>query len=382
MGLFQPIYAYDPEPGHDPKDAVTLKEIIQLLREEEDYWDGEQNNTKLMITRLRKIFYNGGGWDSEVIRGAKDVSTRYCSKVVSSSDKHVKHIKGYTNNVYDPTYQEVTYCSDDKVFGDSRAGQVPFIFDKDHQEVITDEGYYCDIAHVFAGLDALNYKQVVTPLPGILAVFGRLFPHVDSNMDFSTWLGDIASSSVKFFFGYMGNHKQELSEEELQKYIIMEAPGSDMIGNIDAYVIAKYYDITAEKGLRISEILNDYYLGTDGSIPLKNLRCTIFCEIIGLQNWNGTSFSNEDKWLRHYKRELKANSAFEIFSQMNETLRSIFMLGLVWIGWYNKELKLKTLIGIFLTAIKAEVQKETMLYATADVKQKVAEKVLVTPYTK
>lgn len=46
-----------------PKQAITISEFIQLLRiEEGKYSEAEQRNTKLMLTRLRKIFYGSEAW--------------------------------------------------------------------------------------------------------------------------------------------------------------------------------------------------------------------------------------------------------------------------------------------------------------------------------
>ena len=75
--LNQLILSRNPEPGHDLKNVLTLTEFIKLLKEEEDYYPGEQHNTKLMITRLRKIFYDKWGWNRELVEGAAHIDTPY-----------------------------------------------------------------------------------------------------------------------------------------------------------------------------------------------------------------------------------------------------------------------------------------------------------------
>jgi hypothetical protein len=166
--LYQPILGTTPEPGHSESDVLTLAEFLDLLREEEDYFQGEQNNTKLMITRLRKIFYDQWGWNSELIRGAAKIEGRYVVKIMDSQNElYSKKIRRYKQGEYQPKYRLVTYRNNDKVYGDSRVGQVPFIYQNDHQEVRLPDNNMCDIAHILAGLDAFNYFEPVSPLPNL-----------------------------------------------------------------------------------------------------------------------------------------------------------------------------------------------------------------------
>jgi hypothetical protein len=94
-----------------------------------------------------------------------------------------------------------------------------------------------------AGLDAYKYPQVVSPIPSFLFFLGRLFSYVESNMDTVTWLGDLATIASKFLFDYLQNHGKPLEPDIEQMHIDNGAPGSDMLGNIDAYVISKSYSI-------------------------------------------------------------------------------------------------------------------------------------------
>ena len=52
-----------------------------------------------------------------------------------------------------------------------------------------------------------------------------------------------------------------MTEAEFQAQIDSQAPARDMMGNIDAYVIAANYDISSIGEQTVSGILQDYYLG-------------------------------------------------------------------------------------------------------------------------
>lgn len=352
--LFQPIFSSNPEPSHPRSKALSLAEFLDLLRAEEDYYPGEQQNTKLMITRLRKIFYDQWGWNSELIRDAAAIKTRYVTKVLEDKVTHSKPVRRFKDKQYQPKHRVIVYSDHDKVYGASRAGQVPFIYKNDHEEVNLPDGYFCDIAHILAGLDAYNHPQIVTPLPKWLSFLAKIFPHVDKNTDIVTWLGDIASSAGDFLFGYFNNGKKMLSLEKQQVIINRDAPGSDMLGNIDAFVIANLYDVGSTNGQRVSDILADYYVKNKAQAN----RIPIFCKAIGLSDWDGTQFSNEKKWLHAYKKELKNNICFQVFSLTNEKITSIWLPLIIWFGAYKKVLKKKLLLELFLNQLKKAMKQE------------------------
>jgi hypothetical protein len=357
--LVQPIVAYAPEPGHKPEDVLTVQQLIDLLREEEDYWTGEQTNTKLMITRLRKIFYDEWGWNSELIRGATDIEQRYVVEIVDDATVPTAEVRRFRKNEYVPKHRLVTYRDDDRVYGNTMVGQIPFIYTSDHQEVVLPDGSYCDIGHVLAGLDAFNYPQVVTPLPGYIRFLKYLGPHIDSNADVVTWLGDIASSSCDFLFDYIRNGKTTLTTAQEQHYIDIDAPGSDMLGNIDAYVIAGNYDIATSSGMRLTDILQDYYFGTNGNPPLRNRRYSIFCKMVGLTGWDGTNFANEEQWVKKdYYKQLRDNCCFQFVSLAEHNLEMIIRVFRIWFNGYRKVLKVEELLQIFVDALKENIKKE------------------------
>ncbi len=345
-----------PEPSHKLEDVISMSEFINLLKEEEDYWTPDQTNTKLMITKLRKIFYDEWGWSSELIKGAAAIPQRYVVQIVDTPSEHTKVVRRYVKHVQISKHREVTYGPNDRVYGNSRVGTSPFIYKTDHQEVILPDGTYCDAAHILAGLDAYNYLAMVTPLPSWLGFIAKLFPHVDSNVDIVTWLGDIASSSVDFLMTYKRDKERPLSVETEQKYINRDAPGSDMLGDIEPYVIAKNYDVGSTNGKRYTDILEDYYFGTDA---IRSHRFSIYAAAVGLKNFNGTSFANERDWMTYYKKQLRDNCSFQAFSLTDETsLKSIWLPLMIWLNGHQDVLKLELLLEIYLKTLKEEINKE------------------------
>lgn len=357
--ITQPILSKIPEPGHKVNDALSLIQFLQLLREEEDYYPGEQHNTKLMISRLRKIFYDQWGWNSELIRGAKEVDTRYVTEIVTDETENTRPMgTNSTNPEVETKHRTITYSATDRIYGNTRVGQTPEIYKNDHQEVLLPEGYYCDIAHILAGMDAANHPQIVTPLPNWLFFMAKLLPHVDSNLDTVTWLGDIASSAGDFLFAYLKNGKKPIDSQAEQNIIDVDAPGSDMLGDIDALVIAKNYAISSTNGMRVSEIIADYYLGKNGETPLKNKRFQKYCECVGLKGWNGETFDNEADWLAYQYKELRGNTEFQVFSLTDEKLDGLILPAKIFFGCYKDVIKLKPLLNIFLDSLKIELKKQ------------------------
>lgn len=354
--LVQPILSDKTEPGHRPENALPLSEFVKLLREEEDYWEGDQHNTKLIITRLRKIFYDQWGWNSELIRGAAKVETRYQVTIAEDSSEHSKEVRRYKNREYQPKHRVITYTDHDRVYGASRVGEVPFIYKNDHQEVLLPVGYYCDIAHILAGLDAYNHPQVVSPLPPFLSFLNFLAPHVDKSEDIVTWLGDIASSSGDFLFTFFKNGHKPLDHQQSQYLINKDAPGSDMLGNIDAFLISRNYDVGVSKGMRFTDILTDYYTGEGNKF--RERRCSLYCQYVGLKNWDGQNFSNEKQWLRHYRKQLRDNVCFQVFSLTDEKLDSVWLPLAIWTGMYKPTLKMELMLQLFLKALKSQIIKE------------------------
>jgi hypothetical protein len=360
QNLIQPVLSKEPEYGHEKNNVLSLSKFLSLLGEEEDYFKDEQSDTKLMITRLRKIFYDKWGWNTQLIRKAAYIKCRYKVKLVKQlpgdgySEREVKKVKRYSNNLYQPKYRLVTYRKNDKVFKNTRANQIPEIYRNDHQDVLLPEEYYCDIAHTLAGLDAFNNFQVVSPLPAFLFFLHKIFPHADSNVEVATWLGDIATSAADFLFEYLNKNKKPLSETTEQKYISINASAPDMLGDIDAYAINHFYKekISAKDG-RLTMLIEEYYHNCSKDTRYAKQRFIIFCEEVGLHyNEKENNFSNEKQWLKKYIKQLRDTTAFMVHSHTEETFKGIILPLKVWLKCYDKVLKLELLLKLFLESLK------------------------------
>ncbi len=352
--IYQPIKQKF-KPTKDKETAITLDKFLELLKNEEDYFKGKQHQTKLMTTRLRKIFYDIYGWNSMLIRGAAETEGRYEVKLVPDHQPTPnKNGKGFTPS---PMHREVIVKKGDWM--NPNAGTTPEIYVDNNQQVILPDGLYCDMGHVIAGMDAYNYFAPVTPLPNWLMGLKRFFPLVDSNVDIVTWLGDIASSAGEFLYKRLED-KRPLTDPEMQKIIDNFAPGVDMLGDIDPYVICELYNTKANDGLRVTEIFKDYYSANGMGAYYRERRCYFFSLNVGLKGWDGNSFSNEEEWMKYYMKQLRNNDAFYIFSRC-ENFKGIMLALITWLRGYKHTLRDEILLQIFLNAIKAEIINEPKL---------------------
>jgi hypothetical protein len=357
MQPFQPILSSAPEHGHDPKHVLNFDQFLKLLKLEEDYFKDEQRQTKLMITRLRKIFYDKLGWDTQLIRRAANIKGRYevkimvCPDSLSGERAIISKIKYYRNNEYRPKCRMVAYSNHDRVYGSSRTGKVPFIYQNDHQDVLLPEGYHADLAHTLAGLDAINYPQVVSPLPDYLFFLRLFFPSADSNADVTTWLGDIATTAADFVYFFLRENRPP-NDQEQQLYININASASDMLGNIDAFVINRLFDTSAIEGKSLTEIFEIYYCDSDQGKIWRKQRLAVFCDCVGLKDWNGYSFSNEADWIDNYTSQLRNTTAFMVFSSSENLWQKLTLCQQIWKRKYDHIIMPDYLLLLFLTAIK------------------------------
>jgi len=280
-----------------PDSAISIEQFISLvIDEEEKYPKHEQQNTKLMITRLRKIFYDRKGWDEHLIEGAKGVEAPYKTTAEETGRQEVE-IPGPLN---DFEMVRKTYTVTDKT------GKIPEI--AQNQEIRLSDGSYMDIGHVFAGLDAENHPQEADTGIPFLTV------GIDSNVDAVTWVGDLGSVLAELQIKWISNDRS-ISYSEGQAIINEYASPQDMLGNIDAYVIASKFTIDSESsGMKVSEILSEYYLGKepDCETPAQDHRYSLFAQAVGLKDWDGSKFNNEDDWVDKYTDQVNDAAALYI----------------------------------------------------------------------
>lgn len=345
------------EQGFDPAKSITLLEFLDLLRTEEDYYEGEQHNTKLMISRLRKIFYDKLGWDKFIIRGAKNVKTRYITKIVIGENDDGYETHYFKKNQAVSRYRIVTYSDHDRVYGASRAGEVPPIYKKEVQVVRIPDDYFYHVAHVLGVLDAWNYPQIVTPFPKFLSFLAKLGPHVNSNLSLVSWLDDLAQVATDFVYEYRRT-KKPLSFAKEQELITKDSSGTDLLPDLDGYVIANQYNIGSENGKRVTDILKDFYYNPK-SEDVRNNRFTIYARLLGLKDWDGHQFSNEKEWIKSYCKQLRDCTCFQIFSVTDGKFHSVWIPLLVWFNYYKKVIKSELLLGSYLEALKKQLKKKT-----------------------
>jgi hypothetical protein len=289
-----PIQRYTvPIEGAAPATAMTITNFIKLVEAEEaKYPLAEQKNTKLMISRIRKIFYGSKGWDEHLIPGAKDAQSPYGTPKERERSRKTLELTG-------PNVDFV----DKEVYPVDGSGNRPDIYKNQEVKLETGgtNGDFCDIGHVFAGLDAYNHRQMVDG-PGTINI---------DNLGGTTWTGDLGSVMAEAQMDYLNSGKKP-TDAELQKKIDEYSPAQDMLGNIDAYSIGEQYSVGATSGgMKVSEILRDYYLGA-GSTTKQALRYTKFSSKIGLSGWDGSKWSNEADMVDFWADEVNDAAAMYI----------------------------------------------------------------------
>ena len=350
MPLQQPLRSQAPEPGHAAANVITLARFIELLRIEEDYYPREQDKTDLMITRLRKIFYNTDAWDDILIRPGSKTPGRFETVIVKCPPGTGGTTPGYVSYQENNQCVKVMYMRNDRVYGNTRDRQIPEIWVDDHADVRLPDGYHCDIGHVLAGLDARQNHHMVMPRLDTFAMEKdlRAFPYATNNCDVCTWLGDIATSAANFLFEFVDHGGQLPGEPRMQQIIDQQASASDMMGNIDSYVIYHYWRKKMFQSKRVSGMLEEYY----GNVNLFKDRYVIFTEQIKLGKLQGGKFSNEVAWLDFYEKELRATISFMIYAFGKADQSRVELALQAWLRAYEQVIQIRRLLKLFLDALK------------------------------
>jgi hypothetical protein len=286
-------------------DTKGISWFIQELRKEEDRAlpTGDRTNTQLMVTKMRKIFYNTPGWDQYLIPGAANISSPY-DMVKIPYPGYPKFWPTGRFNVGDYTGDGGFYISDVEHRPVDHTGYTPNIYWNNSQEVRLNccpNNVMIDLGHVLAGLDALIHEQQVNP--------PTPFFSISSNVGAVTWIGDLGSAvaetqyeidRLQLLYGL------KITPEEEQKIVDRLAPPADVLGNIDAYVIAAKYPAIYSGGQKLSDILQDYYSGA-GQVHQRR-RFHIYAEQLGL-GWNGTDFGNLQQKMPTYIDDVQSAAA-------------------------------------------------------------------------
>lgn len=254
-----------------PSTAMTIRRFIELVEAEEARYPGDEMKTSLMITRLRKLFYDSDGWNQFLIPGA--------AGIVPGRATHMEVDRREPLDLPGPF--NATIRRDHLVVnGNPEIAR--------NQEVALEDGTFCDLGHVFAGLDASNHQTMVDG-PGPI--------NVRNNVDAVTWVGDLASVVGEIMFA-AENHNGPIDASEQQALVNEYASPQDMLGNIDAYAIRSTYGISDTSGRKVSTILSEFYLGAAGTRggDTRLHRYSRFCGQVGL-NWRGGVFTNEATWV-------------------------------------------------------------------------------------
>jgi hypothetical protein len=270
--------------GRTATDFSTFISVIQA--EEAKVPPAEQTDTKLMITRLRKLFYGTEGWDSYLIPGAASDQPLYPVREVETGRRE---FEAPGPNVIE--------------FVDKRTELVgaPAVLahPESIQEVRMPNGDFVDVGHVLAGLDALNHPHDAS---------GPLWMYeMSGNVNAVTWAGDLGSvlAEVVFQRAKLG---LPLTDSQVQAQVDELAPVQDLLGDVDAYAIGRSFAIGSGAGKKVSDILLEYY-GAPGTASAtgehaRSQRFTTFAGELGLGPLTGGSFTNEAAWLDRYEVEV------------------------------------------------------------------------------
>ncbi len=325
------------------KRATDLAVFLEIIRVEEGKLPEEERlNTKLMISKLRKLFYGSAGWDAHLIPGAADVQPLY---TFEEEETGRREWEGPGPNVLEAVDKRP------HLIGAPEALAHP----ADIQEVRMPNGDFVDVGHVLAGLDAINHPATVGPY---------YMYEMASNVDAVTWAGDLGSVLAERIFQTM-KKGGPLTDAEVQAQIDEYAPAQDMLGNVDAYAIGDAFDVGSARGKRVSEILAEFYGGPGMASPTGTAahakRFTTFARKIGLGPLVGGAFANEAAWLTRYELEIgKAGALYVGASTEVATWSVTFGLGAK-LGLMDRVRDSpfrRTLLERFLAELKPKVAAE------------------------
>lgn len=297
-----------------------LNWFINQLKIEESKLSSSTGNFKVLLSKIRKIFYNTGGWDAIIPAAAGIKNENYITieypyagfpkqwpnPDFNAAVKRLKDFPGKANFVPPASFSFTDMGS--KPLDVNQQSPSIFCGGDPCQKYLNQEVKFgvwgcgsgevmIDMGHVLTGLDALYHEETFWPPlgPVKLPVFTN-----SSNVGVATWVGDLGSVLAEFV--YLSHKKSAESGGltttptliEIQQAIDKLASGADMIGNIDAYGI---YGIQVPQDNLVSSWVENYYNIQIAVSPTKRFR--FFAERIGLI-WDGSGFSNLESLLPRY----------------------------------------------------------------------------------
>ena len=305
---------YQPILEPPPAGARSFSRFLELVQEVEEQCADEAHDMALMITRLRKVFYDTEGWDRYLIPARAAVERDLCG----GRDRRGCEAVPRTATVRIPwTPFDFSVQRDDP---EARTGGDDLLA---HQEVALPEGHYADLGHLLAGLDAHNFTSRVD---------GPLRIDIESNLDAVTWLGDLASVLAEARF-LEWNENRAITAVELQGIVDEFASAQDMLGNIDPYAFASVFDTKdAGDGPLVSEMLHAYYSGDPGTPAwvARTHRFSLFARAVGLRGWNGNRWENAGAWVDRYRDQVNDGAAMYAAVNIRGCTRWLGALALVW----------------------------------------------------
>ncbi len=327
------------------KDNPTMQVFLQNLRAEEaKYPLVEQENTQLMTTRLRKIFYGSPNYDKYLIKGVAAIQPPYTIREVAvpNFDKNFKTPLGLTVRVIDT----VAMPADSSETG-APLRENPYL----SQEIQLSEKKVTDIGHTLCGIDAAFHPNSITP-PKILGMnISKI--KLDNNQHGITWIGDLGSVVAEVYFAER-RQKRKLQVLEQQQIADVLSSPADNLGNVDSYIAAQLF--LKENNHKVADLLEKLYLSDELYVKqLRQNRYLIFAKAIGLE-WNGNEFVNEAKMLRYYSDQVNDAAAFYYAISAKRGGKWNVVKALPSILKISKSAYAKTVVEAFFEALKKEIK--------------------------
>jgi hypothetical protein len=273
----------------DPAEGLnTIGQLVALMQAFETAFPQVKGDTRKEITLLRKVYYGQEGWDKHLIRGEAANTPPPFALTENVSERAFKSDEYGDASMRDNTYT-IDPANDKTATLDGRAVLLGHALQK-AQEVTLPDGSVTDVGHILAGLDAANNPASVdlqSAVPSwFLDVHGLL--EIRKNMDATTWIGDLGSVVAEAVVAHLQHGSDKLTD-----VIRKLAPARDLLGNIDAYVLADrrtqaelgFNTLQTSGGKPVSAILADFY--GDKGAKVRSKRYTTFADAIGVLRADG-----------------------------------------------------------------------------------------------